>query len=75
MKIQGVGPVPAGKEGTLTKGNRQLVAGGRPETVGEETKDVNTEGQGPALRAGPPQATMSGSCWRRCGSWWTASVL
>ena len=46
MKIQGVGPVPAGKEGTLTKGNRELVAGGRPETVGEETTDVNTEGQG-----------------------------
>ncbi len=56
MKIQGVGPVPAGKEGTLTKGNRQLVAGGRPETVGEETTDVNTEGRG----AGAPSQTSPG---------------
>ena len=46
MKIQGVGPVPPGNEGTLTKGNRELVAGGRPETVGEETTDGNTEGRG-----------------------------
>ena len=61
MKIQGVGPVPAGKEGTLTKGNRQLVAGGRPETVGEETTDVNTEGRG----AGATSRTSPGDDERR----------
>ena len=46
MKIRRVGPVPPGKEGTLTKGNRELVAGGGLETVGEETTHVNAEGRG-----------------------------
>ena len=56
MKIQRVGRVPPGKERTLTKGNRELVAGGRPETVGEEATHVNTEGQG----AGAPSQASPG---------------
>ena len=56
MEIQGVGPVPPGNEGTLTKGNRELVAGGRPETVGGETTHVYTEGRG----AGATSQTFPG---------------
>ena len=45
MEIQRVGPVPQQPGPRLTKGNRE-VAAGRPETVGEETRDVNGHGRG-----------------------------
>ena len=47
METQREGPVPHQQGPRLTKGNRELVAGGRPETVGEETRDVNGHGRGP----------------------------
>ena len=40
MKIHREGPVPPAMGRRLTKGNRHLVAGGRPETVGEESGHV-----------------------------------
>ena len=46
MKTRREDRVPPQTGRRLTKGNRELVAGGRPETVGEETRYVNGNGQG-----------------------------
>ena len=46
MKIQREGPVPAGKEGTLTKGNRESGVNARPETGGEGTGHMHDDDQG-----------------------------
>ncbi len=45
MKIQRVGRVPPGKERTLTNGNRELAVKARPDTGGEETRHVHSDGQ------------------------------
>ena len=45
MKIRSEGRVPPGKERTLTKGNRELAVKARPDTGGEETRHVHSDGQ------------------------------